>query len=305
MSLRQKIRRVLHERGIAGLMRVVMAKSLKTTGEVAYSVAEWIEVFQIRQSREDRSLLARNRILHDRHRAQRCFIIGNGPSLQAEVVESLRHDVTFVMNGFWRHSVIASWQPTYYAFADNVFFDGTLHSQTFFHNLRTRISSSTFLVPLWTKELINQQQLLPLEQVFFLPIDDRFAGHLRGRIDLSRVTPYPIVNTSLVCLLAAIWMGCSPIYLLGFDHDWLAHREPDRHFYGGQTLEGHPGSAVNATRTVGGYASLIGATLGLWRDYEFLSRHACARGIKIYNATVGGFLDVFERVYYDEILENS
>lgn len=228
-------------------------------------------------------------------------MIGNGPSLSRQDIGPLESQVTFAMNAFWKHPIIREWNPTYYCFADLVFFDGSAAASDFFESLVQRVTESTFLLPLWTRPIVDP--LFSDRSRYYLPIDDRFvAGPGISHVDLEKTRPQSIVNTSLVCLLAAIYMGCSRIYLLGMDHDWLAHRDLDRHFYPGVTLEGHETSELNAQTTSFGYGAWMRSTLWLWEDYASLKRIAEARGIQILNATDGGFLDVFERVSYDSVM---
>ena len=43
------------------------------------------------------------------------------------------------------------------------------------------------------------------------------------------------------------------------------------------------------------------ANLSLWKNYRSLHRIAEAKGIKILNATNGGYLDVFDRIDYADV----
>ena len=51
----------------------------------------------------ERALLARNSVFRNRHKGQRCFVIGNGPSLKTQDLSLLAREITFVMSGFWKH----------------------------------------------------------------------------------------------------------------------------------------------------------------------------------------------------------
>ena len=44
------------------------------------------------------------------------------------------------------------------------------------------------------------------------------------------------------------------------------------------------------------------ANYRLWQNYKSLKRIAEKKHIKIYNATNGGYLDVFERITYEQII---
>jgi len=96
-------------------------------------------------------------------------------------------------------------------------------------------------------------------------------------------------------------MGCSPIYLLGLDNDWLAKRGMDRHFYEGKTIDGHP--VAHGNLDAYSYKSDLIAVLTLWNGYEQLKQVAGQSNIQIINATNGGFLDVFSRVKYETLLD--
>ena len=43
--------------------------------------------------------------------------------------------------------------------------------------------------------------------------------------------------------------------------------------------------------------------LKLWKSYRWLKKVAEKKGIKIFNATDGGYLDVFERIQFEQIPE--
>lgn len=246
-----------------------------------------------------RALLAPNAALRDLHAGRRCFILGNGPSLARQELASLAGEITFAASGFFKHPIVDRWQPTYYAFADPLFFDGSQSTRDFFEALRARIQTPTFLVPAQARDAIERDGVLPLDQTRFLAFAGQLANGVPGSIDLTRAVP-GINNVVLLAIMAAMYAGCSPIYLLGLDHDWLAHRGPDRHFYAGKTLENH--AQAHANLAAYGYRELMENALELWKSYEVLRALADARGTRIYNATDGGFLDVFERARYEDVI---
>ncbi len=120
-----------------------------------------------------------------------------------------------------------------------------------------------------------------------------------NEIDLCSTLP-SVQSVAQLCILIAIYMGCSPIYLLGLDHDWLSHQGMDKHFYEGKTgFENHPGAHTNLGDYK--YVEEVESVLKLFHGYETINKIALNKNIEIINATNGGFLDVFKRVNYEEL----
>jgi len=297
-----KIQTAYRESGFNGLLLMGTERILRSAGMLLLSASNSLAEAATSLSPlspRDRHTLEANRAFRDKHKGQRCFVIGNGPSLKTQDLSPLAGEITFVMSGFWKHPIVGKWQPTYYCFADPLFFDGSEPMRQFFSSLRSRIHDSTFFVPLFAGKIIREQGLLPLERINYVA----FCGSLsNGRIKDVNLTKFVpgVQSTAQLGIMAAIYMGCSPIYLLGLDHDWLAHRGMDRHFYEDKTVEGHP--QAHGDLNLISYKAEAKAVVDLWSGYEALLRLSSLRGIDILNATNGGFLDVFHRVDYEEVV---
>lgn len=277
---------------------------LRKAGNDLLSTANRLPVRNL-PTNAQREVLKLNEIYRNKHRGQRCFVIGTGPSLNTQDLDPLGTELTFVMNAFWQHPIADKWQPTYYLLSDSVYFDGSEHSVGFMRSMNQRISTSTFFAPLHFKEKILELQLLPADRTSWLGFGSEFheAGTLVEEIDLTSLVPNPR-SVSQLCIMAALYMGCSPIYLLGLDHDWLAHMGQNRHFYKGHAgFEGHP--KHRPVLADWGYRANMESQLILWSGYEKLRDLADRKGSQILNATNGGFLDVFERANYEELIDRQ
>jgi len=249
-------------------------------------------------------LLERNKIFRDCHKGKRCFIIGNGPSLKTQDLSPLGNEITFVVSFFYKHSIIEKWQPKYHFLADPAFFDGTepfLESEhkisiaEFFNQLRTKLYSTSFFVPIWGAKKIVENGFLPFERTYFVPFQGLLSKGVSELPDFTKAVP-GVQSVSQIAIMAAIYMGCSPIYLLGLDHNWLANWGHDPHFYG---------TSAMIPDKIPSFKSELEANLSLWYGYEHLLNLTTTRGIKILNATKGGLLDVFERVDYESLFEKK
>lgn len=263
-----------------------------------------LELARIRASysAEEREAIARNTALHDAHKGRRGFVVGNGPSLGSQDLRPLRDETTFVMSGFWKHPIVRTWQPTYYCIADSGYFDGSRAMDRFFRAVKRRIRGSKFIIPLEGYRQVRHHGLLPFERTYFIPFGGAIETGPTGGIDFADLVP-SVRSVSQLGIMTALYTGCNPIYLLGMDHDWLAHRGKDKHFYKGKTIQGHP-LAHNDLRRIP-YRRDLESALALWKGYETLAAVAESGGQTILNASAGGFLDVFPRVKYESLFRKA
>jgi len=250
----------------------------------------------------EKDLLKQNEKLRNLHKGQRCFVIGNGPSLAHQDLTPLGPEITFVMNAFWKHPILGEWQPSYFCFADRIWHDGSEAVRKSFESTRARAHPVRYLFPLEGKQVLERDDLLPVESTSFFAFQSQPLGlSVDDTFDLTRPIPFPF-SVSQLAIMAAMFMGCTPIYLMGLDHDWLAHRGQDTHFFSGRSLENHETATGELNYA---YDVEIAAIGKLWRGYRKLNSLAETHGIQIFNATEGGFLDVFERVKFDSLIESA
>jgi len=249
--------------------------------------------------REYGSLIKRNEIFRDRHKGQRCFVIGNGPSLKKQDLSPLVREITLVTNSFYVHPIIGEhWQPSYYFLSDPVYFNDSADLSEY-DKLTSKIQSAPFFVPHFARDFLVTTKALPPERTHYVAVWGGLEKESwRAKPDLTSVTPGMMTVVQLA-IMAAMYMGCSPIYLLGLDHDWLSHGGEHINFYSEQGADDQPAGNINGWE----YKPLMESVLVMWQLYEGLERSARAEGIRIINATRGGFLDVFERASYEEIVQ--
>jgi hypothetical protein len=243
--------------------------------------------------------LSPNAEFHNMYAGKRCFIVGNGPSLQTQDLSPLGSEITFCMNYFWKHPILKEWQPTYYWIVDHLLFLGPEILRHFMVGLRANVHSTTFFVPLLAKRKVQEGGLLPLERTRYVVFRGRLWDAKDVDIDLTTFVPFG--NTTVhLCMMTAIYMGCSPIYLIGLDHDELSQPGPPTHFYQTDELSDLPPYKYGWTQLPYKYRMLT--MLDRWNGYESLGDIAAKKCLAVYNATAGGFLDVFPRVDYNEVV---
>lgn len=226
-------------------------------------------------------------------------MIGNGSSLRTQNLQLLKKELIFTMNAFHRHPLCETRQPDYHFLADPLYFDGSSASDEFIRDLAKSCCGTVLFVPLSSAAAAHRLCQGTAVTVCGVPFVGNLASYRCQAVDFTRGIP-GCQSVSQFAIIAAMYMGCSPIILLGMDHDWATHRGPDRHFYVGKTLGAHPGELASLADS--SYLADLEAMAALWRGYEVLKQWAGDRGVEIRNATNGGFLDVFDRTTLENAL---
>lgn len=242
-------------------------------------------------------LLKRNEVFRDRHKGQRCFVIGNGPSLKEQDLSPLAGEITFAVNYFHRHEIVSeSWQPAYYCLTDPAYFDGREPIESI-REIVSTIPTAPFFVPHYAYDFLQQTNALPPERTYYVGLCSGLEDEWSALPDFTDVIPGAQTVVQLA-IMAGMFMGCSTIYLMGLDHNWLSHGGVPVNFYSKEEVKDQPQGNVGNWD----YKSLMLAMTTIWRVYDMHQRIAAKHGIRIVNVTHGGFLDVFERARYEDVI---
>lgn len=226
----------------------------------------------------------------NRHTGERCFIIGNGPSLRLEDLEKLRlnEEYTFASNGIFLLFDQTNWRPTYYTFMD----PGGYQKLTQIYDVPCGEFPQK---EAYLSSKIHPKRLTGKER--FCHIDH--GNHTKTRMltrnmkresDIS-VSIYEMYTVTNMAIEIAMYMGFREIYLLGVDCDY----SKDKMHVVETDLDDHIRHNLGKRR-------MMDYTVSFMRDaYSCMERAARKEGVKIFNATRGGKLEVFERVDFDSI----
>lgn len=231
--------------------------------------------------------LRRNRELKDRHVGQRCFVVGNGPSIAEQDLRPLAREVCFFVNRGFLHPDYALIRPAYHLFVDPKLQTG-VWPLSFLDEAYARNPDVTFLLnALWCRDakfsLVREKY-----RVYWLHAMLFCLPWTRRKLDLTRLS----VGGGVVeqGVLSAIYMGCKKIYFTGVEGTILCYEGLKRqtHFYG-TNIEDQHRSMDNLSLSY--YATCL--WLRRWRD---LVAYAKLHGVEVFNCTRGGLLDVCPRV---------
>lgn len=247
----------------------------------------------------DFDILNKNRNLKNRHAGNRCFLIGNGPSIAGQDLLLLKNDVKICFNSFHKHPRCKDIAPDYWMTADPEIWK---KKDQFLMPLLEAVESNQILTklffPLWGKMTINGSQFLDLHHFRY----DNSKSRLEEEINFCEGIPPFGQNVMLVGLMLAFYMGCNPIIMIGADHTWWSWT---RESYAGKET---PHFFKNDYSPISERYSfdVLQATIHVQRhQYLQLKGYAAERGYAIYNATPGGELDLFPRIDYDLLFTGS
>lgn len=224
---------------------------------------------------------------------ERCFVIGNGPSLNDMDLEKLRGEVTFAVNGFFLKAQALSWTPTFYVVEDHLVAEDRRQEIAAF-------SGPTKLFP------ANLAYCLPeAEDTLFF--DHRPRKSYPDGFDFSLRADeltYTGCTVTFTCLQLAAYFGFSAIYLIGVDADYAIPADVEADTTYGVEVLNMPSDDKNHFHPDyfgKGYRWHDPQVEKMLEAYAEAHRTAGAAGIKIVNAGVGGKLEVFPRATYNSL----
>jgi hypothetical protein len=225
----------------------------------------------------------------NKHKNERCFIIGNGPSLTASDLDRLKDETTFAVNNIHVIFDKTVWRPTYYLAADPLVLEG---HQTI--NERIKCDKFFFL----ENALMHADFYAPGSYYFGVnpnPIRYRPSPH-RPVFSIEPDAFGEGYNMVYICLQMAAFMGFKRIYLLGVDGDF-----PVSIRYDGEIVfkdVDHYFSNNYATKQSLFFIPCKELAVA---SFESAREYAESHGIEIFNATRGGKLEVYARVGFDNL----
>lgn len=228
------------------------------------------------------------RALKDSHKGERCFIVATGPSLTVEDLQLLKKEVCFSCNGIVKWFDRTDWRPDYY-----MMFDKDVYMK-----LKTDIEHNANNLP-----------------NFYHPYDWDFKGEISRPYILKRTSWYTASEYFFLCkymgwkvgfskdvsrfinrggnvvhsiMQLVYYMGFKEVYLLGCDCNFL-----------GDNIHAAGMDYKLSGNTDGAFLNHL-----ILEDYKKDKEIFEADGRKIFNATRGGKLELFERVELKDVIYN-
>jgi hypothetical protein len=252
--------------------------------------------------------LAENVRFENIHHGERCFVLATGPSIKSQNLKKLRGEFSISVGDFYLHPDTAIIKPRYHCIApyhapftmDAIGKRLAGLIERYAHPVDYFFGHNTY--PISVYRYFSENPLMQLPGVHYIDytsgveIDEH--NHQQKRIwDICR-RPFLPRTVIYIAIQVAVYMGFSPIYLLGVDHDYIMdiHRVTNHHFYPEEQgiRDAEHLSQFNSERWFEEYYYR-------WKQFRLMRQYLEPLGIQIFNATKGGLLDVFPRVNFDEL----
>jgi hypothetical protein len=219
--------------------------------------------------------------LEGKHRGERCFLIGNGPSLKQTDLSRLKGEYTLGQNRIYLAFPELGFQSSYYLSVNDLVVE----------QCAQEIQALT--MPRFVSWRARKW-LTPQDNLFFLHTTytgEKFAKDIRGRVWEGGTVTY-------TALQVAFYLGFKQVILIGVDHNYVhqggkpnetvvSQGDDPNHF--------HPGYFGK------GFRWQLPDLLQWEEAYRLARRTYEADGREVLDATVGGKLRVFKRVEYDSL----
>ncbi|MDO6746291.1 6-hydroxymethylpterin diphosphokinase MptE-like protein [Gilvimarinus sp. 1_MG-2023] len=255
-------------------------------------------VQQIYQKDLDSSYRPKLRALREKYRNhKRCFLIGNGPSLNQTDLSVLRDEVTFAVNGFFLKQQHLDWTPTFYVVEDH------LVAEDRAQDLK-RLTGSIKFFPAYLGYIFD-------------PSDDTIFYNHRPRksypegfdfsMNADEIT-YTGCTVTFSLMQLAVYLGFREIYLIGVDASYQIPADAksnEKYSVGVLDMQSDDPNHFNPDYFGKGYRWHDPQVEMMVQAYAEAKRALEGTEQRIYNATIGGQLEIFERRSYLQLFPQA
>jgi hypothetical protein len=238
------------------------------------------------------------RKLRNKFKGERCFILGNGPSLNKCDLSLLNNEYSFGVNGIFYKTKETGYRPTFYVVEDS-------------HVMKDNVEQiNSYEIPYKFFPVNYKSYISNRENVYFFKMNEGFYTEHSPNFCVPRFSAdmskrlYCGQSVTMLNFQIAYYLGFSEIYLIGMDfsysipesatingNDITSNEDDDNHFHPDYFGKGKTWHDPHLDRVL--------------NSYKMMKIIFEANGRKIINATVGGKLEVFPRKEFSSLFEST
>ena len=261
---------------------------------------------------ETKSLLRENKKFSQKYSGERCFILGNGPSLKCEDLSVLKDEYVFTVNQSVRLPQFKELKSNFHFWADPNFFRVDKNKPEDMEMLNTMMTVN--------EDNPNLQCFCPVQNIQFIK-DFEIDKKLNMNYFYSTFTMYenydkeidytkPGLGFGTVvqwCITMAIYMGFSEIYILGCDNTGIITniksicQQNDDDDYGYEMTENEK-KRMEAMLSRSSLEAYLRTYLLSVKDYRRLYQYCSERNIKLVNCSAQTAIDSIPRKRLTDVI---
>ncbi len=226
------------------------------------------------------------------HKGEACFILGNGPSLNAKDLDELhrRGVVTFAMNRVYHIFPETEWRPTYYVCEDELIVQ---EKQTEIQEIPARAKFLPIELSWYHGVSLTEVEWFHINYRAVETINEHgFSDNMAKELGCRGTVTF-------TCMQIAAYMGFAEIYLLGVDHNYHITIDED----GNVVVDPDAADYFCKDYDKDIIDKVVHDMGNNTRTYRAAKAHCERLGRPaIYNATRGGKLEVFPRRDFDQLM---
>lgn len=217
----------------------------------------------------------------DRHKGKRCFILGNGPSLQITNLGLLKNEYTFGMNRIYLHFPDMGFQTSYYVAVNTLVIDQCA-------NEIMALDLPRFVSWRGRKWLRHDADVMFLDTDYTDP--PTFSTDVTGRV-------YEGSTVTYVALQLAYYMGFKEAILIGVDHSFVTKGTPNVTV----VSDGEDPNHFSKEYFGKGFRWQLPDLEASEQAYIMAREAFESSGRRVLDATIGGKLTIFPKVDYGDL----
>lgn len=225
--------------------------------------------------------------LKNKYKGQRCFIVGNGPSLNIEDLNKLKNEKTFAFNRIYYIFDKTEWRPSFYVTEDIKIISNSLDEIN-------KLKLENIFVP----DIIKFDYKIDINNaIYFKETIEYFEDRLPDFSDNMNI--YWGGTVAYTAMQMAVYMGFKEIYLIGVDHNFRVSQDSNGNIKVDNSVKDYFCDNYNSDKDELYIPNLDNSTKAYISARKYCDEHEAT----IYNATRGGKLEVFERVDFDKLFD--
>lgn len=260
-----------------------------------------------------KDLLANNIQFKNRYRNERCFIIGNGPSISKIDFSKLENEYTFSVNQLPRNPKFEKLKTNFHVWADERFFNldenktEDMELLDVMQHVNTANNKPVVFYKYAAYEMIKKFKLDEMLDIYYydqISFDNTMLE--KWKPDFTQLVPgFGTVVQYIICL--AVYMGFSEIIMLGCDCTGIVSTAQARigkaeNSTYGYEISKNEKKRIEKIQSATSFRDEMQWYVSIFDDYENLMKFCKKNRVKLINATNPTLLECVERVDLEEIL---